>query len=367
MEEIPNLNPSLLTDRTARLIPLDRIDPDPDQPRKTFPEAPLRELADHIWLQGLIQPITATLAEEGRFKIFTGERRWRAFQVNRERAEKFWAAAPADVPEDHPAHRYERWTTIPLLESAPLPPADRLLLQVGENHDRSDLTLYERAAAIYRSLQLSGLKNKDFAEKTGISAPLLSTYKGLATSSGLTKLALENGVLQDHQAAKLYMQLPYDVQERLLGHAQEIEGTLTRPQLQRELDAIEAANELAKKAAAEEPPATTEGSPTAEATPGAVPAPGLGTPSKNDGDTTPEPSTVTLDPEGPVLSVEALLWLQNVLEGFDGGEDILLRTNAYEVLTKAILESSPFILIREVPVTALTVTEGAAYEEVTAA
>jgi ParB-like chromosome segregation protein Spo0J len=331
-------NPIVDEERVARLVPLDAIDPDPDQPRKTFPGDALQELAQRIWEQGLIQPITASPGEDGRFKIFTGERRWRAFQINRERAARFFAGNPEDLPEDHLALRYGRWTSIPLLEAPALTPSDRILLQVAENHDREDLTLYERAVAIYKSFQLSGLKGKDFAAKAGIPAGVLSAYKGLAQSSGLTKLALENGVLQDPKAAVFFQQLSFDLQESLLQQAQEDETTLTRVQLRRELDALEAAKESAQRAAAT-PPA-----PAAGATRGG----------ESGGEKSPprvEPGGSPGLSEGPFLSVDGLLWLQTHLEGCEAaageGEEEPLRLEAVEATRKAVLTSAPFILIRE--------------------
>src|SRR5690606_38612189 len=51
------------------------------QPRKAFDEISLRELADSILTQGLIQPITVRETAAGRFEIISGERRYRASQM----------------------------------------------------------------------------------------------------------------------------------------------------------------------------------------------------------------------------------------------------------------------------------------------
>jgi ParB-like chromosome segregation protein Spo0J len=335
-------------ERVARLIPLEAIDPDPDQPRKSFDAGPLGELAQRIWDQGLIQPITATASEDSRFKLLTGERRWRAFHINRERAAKYLGSAPDEVPQDHPALRYERWTAIPVLEAAALDPSDRLLLQVAENHDRENLTLYERAAALYKAFQLSGLKGKDFAAKAGIPQGVLSTYKGLAQSSGLTKLALETGILQDPKAAVFFQQLSFDLQESLLSQAQEDEATLTRVQLKRELEALEAAKEATRRASEKGGEKGAPASPDAngrEGTAGPKGSAGGGAPPAAGG---PRPSEQTGLPEGPFLSVDGLLWLQAHLEGCEpAGEDEPLRVEAAEATRKAVLTSAPFILIRE--------------------
>jgi len=65
-----------------RSIPVDKIDPDPEQPRKTFDEAKLDELAGSLREHGLLQPIRVrpNPAAVGRFFLVAGERRWRAAQ-----------------------------------------------------------------------------------------------------------------------------------------------------------------------------------------------------------------------------------------------------------------------------------------------
>lgn len=61
----------------ARLIPLDQITPDPEQPRKVFDEQSITELCDSIRSQGVIEPITVRQDGDG-YVIITGERRYRA-------------------------------------------------------------------------------------------------------------------------------------------------------------------------------------------------------------------------------------------------------------------------------------------------
>ena len=65
--------------KDAKEIPLAKIQPDPDQPRKEFAEGPLRTLADSIKSEGLIQPIRVRWdAERVSYLIIAGERRYRA-------------------------------------------------------------------------------------------------------------------------------------------------------------------------------------------------------------------------------------------------------------------------------------------------
>ena len=61
-------------------VPIDMIEPNPYQPRMSFDQEALDELADSIRTLGLIQPITVRRKEGGRYQIISGERRFRACQ-----------------------------------------------------------------------------------------------------------------------------------------------------------------------------------------------------------------------------------------------------------------------------------------------
>ena len=62
-------------------IPVDMIEPNPFQPRMSFDQDALEELAESIRTLGLIQPITVRRKEEGRYQIISGERRFRACRL----------------------------------------------------------------------------------------------------------------------------------------------------------------------------------------------------------------------------------------------------------------------------------------------
>ena len=62
-------------------IPVDMIEPNPYQPRMSFDQEALDELADSIRTLGLIQPITVRQVSEGRYQIISGERRFRASRM----------------------------------------------------------------------------------------------------------------------------------------------------------------------------------------------------------------------------------------------------------------------------------------------
>jgi ParB family chromosome partitioning protein len=62
-------------------IDVDRILPNSHQPRKTFDEAALNELADSIRMHGVVQPVVVRPLDDGFFQLIAGERRWRASQL----------------------------------------------------------------------------------------------------------------------------------------------------------------------------------------------------------------------------------------------------------------------------------------------
>src|SRR5579871_2281286 len=61
-------------------IPVSAITPNPRQPRRTFDEDALEELAESIRQVGLLQPVVVRAAGPGRYELIMGERRWRASQ-----------------------------------------------------------------------------------------------------------------------------------------------------------------------------------------------------------------------------------------------------------------------------------------------
>lgn len=70
------------SDRTPNAAPIEAVHPNPDQPRRDFNEAELRELAESIAEKGIIQPLIVRThpSKPGEYEIVAGERRWRAAQ-----------------------------------------------------------------------------------------------------------------------------------------------------------------------------------------------------------------------------------------------------------------------------------------------
>ena len=90
LAEERELSPAIISllspERTGRShgirnVPVDRIDPNPEQPRMTFDEDALKELAASVTEHGVLQPILIRPADGGRYQLVAGERRWRASKI----------------------------------------------------------------------------------------------------------------------------------------------------------------------------------------------------------------------------------------------------------------------------------------------
>jgi len=129
-----------------REIPLSAIEPDPNQPRQTFDQEKLQELADSIKLYGVLSPILVRAAKlPGRYTVISGERRYRAATL------AGLSSIPAIVNQSEEAD--ER----------------TLAIQLVENLQRDDLTPLERAHAIGALRDAHNLSIRDIADKLSIS------------------------------------------------------------------------------------------------------------------------------------------------------------------------------------------------------
>jgi len=148
-------------------IPVDAIDPNPEQPRRAFRPEELRSLADSIRRHGVLQPIVVRRAGP-RYELVVGERRWRASR------EAGLATIPAVVAD---------------LE-------DRVRLEVAliENIQRSDLNPIELAHA-FRALAEAGATQEAIGERVGLDRSTISNH--------LRLLELPTEVQADVEAGRL--------------------------------------------------------------------------------------------------------------------------------------------------------------------
>ncbi|MCR9129079.1 MAG: ParB/RepB/Spo0J family partition protein [Alphaproteobacteria bacterium] len=141
----------------VRTIPIELIEPNPDQPRKTFNDAELSELAESIAEKGLIQPLLVRPmpGPTERYQIVAGERRWRAAQKAR------LHEAPCVVRE--------------------LTDRETLEIAIVENVQRSDLNAVEEARALRQLVETFGHTQEDVARALGKSrAHVANTLRLLA-------------------------------------------------------------------------------------------------------------------------------------------------------------------------------------------
>ncbi len=182
---VPESEPATENRERVQRVPLGRIRPCPFQPRKVFSPETLRELADSIKEQGIVQPLIVR-EREGRLELIAGERRWRAAQL----------LGLAEVPV--------------ILREAD----DRAVLELAliENLQRENLNPIEEAQGYAQLVEQFQLTQEEVAVKVGKSRAVV------ANSLRLLKLAPEiQGYLRDGRIS--------------VGHAKVILGlTGERPQ-----------------------------------------------------------------------------------------------------------------------------------------
>ena len=166
-------------------LPLDKIYPNPDQPRKVFDQNALGELAASIREHGVIMPIVVNRAADGRYMIIAGERRFRAAKM---------AAL----------------TTIPAIVKE-YPPRQVEEISLIENLQREDLNPIEAASAMKKLMEEYHLTQEDLAERMGKSRPAIAnTLRLLSLPEEIVELVRTGKLSSGH--ARALITLPQDVQ-----------------------------------------------------------------------------------------------------------------------------------------------------------
>jgi ParB family chromosome partitioning protein len=170
-------------------ISVSAITPNPRQPRRTFDEDTLEELAESIRQVGLLQPVVVRAAGPGRYELIMGERRWRAS----ERAGLTEIGAIVKQTQDNDLLR------------------DALI----ENLHRQQLDPLEEAAAYQQLLDDFGATHEELARKVGRSRPHISNTLRLLNLPPAVQKRVAAGVLSaGHARALLSVENP-EAQERL--------------------------------------------------------------------------------------------------------------------------------------------------------
>lgn len=174
-EELPS--PEKQTKEEITLLPISKIEPRPDQPRKRFDEVALAELSESIQEYGLIQPITVRPLESGYYQIIAGERRWRASRM----------AGLSEVPVRVITADEQRAMEMALVE----------------NLQREDLNPIEEAKGYKTLLDEYGMTQDEVAQSVGKSRPAVANaMRLLALTDAVLKL-VEDGTLSAGHARAL--------------------------------------------------------------------------------------------------------------------------------------------------------------------
>ena len=176
-------------ERKERVLTLrvEDIRPNPYQPRQTFDDEGLRELASSIRRHGILQPLTVRPAGGGKWELVAGERRLRAAKL-------------AGL-ERVPCIRREA------------DDRDAALLALVENLQRRDLHYLEEAAAIASYIRQTGITQEEAAAQLGRSpSALANKLRLLRLSPACRELLVRNGLTERHARCLLRLE---DEEERL--------------------------------------------------------------------------------------------------------------------------------------------------------
>ncbi len=173
-----NLRPSISENITGILrIPLDLFETNPKQPRKDFDDVSLQELAASIRMHDIIQPITVAKLPSGKYRIISGERRFRAGRI----------AGIKDIPV------YIRQAN------------DQQLLELAllENLQREDLNAMEVALSYKRMMDELNYTQEQVAERMGKERSTVANYVRLLKLPPDIQVALRNNMISMGHARAL--------------------------------------------------------------------------------------------------------------------------------------------------------------------
>ena len=162
----------------AVTLPLQKIEPNPLQPRKTFNPEELDSLADSIRMHGIIQPLTVRRLPTGFYQIIAGERRWRAARL----------AGLTDVP-------------VVVIEADDKKAMELALI---ENLQRSDLNPIEEALGYQELMGTYEMTQEQAAARVGKSRPAVANaLRLLSLSPAVLELVKSGSLSAGHARAML--------------------------------------------------------------------------------------------------------------------------------------------------------------------
>ena len=202
------------THEGIKYIDINNIKPNANQPRKTFDEGKLEELADSIREHGLIQPLVVRKSTNG-YEIVAGERRWRA-------ARKIGIKKiPAIVRE--------------------LSDEENMLLAIIENMQREDLDPIEEAEGISQMIETYGLSQEQVSKSLGKSRPYITNQlRLLKLPEEIRKMVSDGRLSSGHVRALITID---DEEKQIKLAVQAVEQGLSV----RQVEALAKANKNVKK------------------------------------------------------------------------------------------------------------------------
>lgn len=177
-------------------IEMAMVVPTEAQPRQSFKEDTIKELAESIEKNGLLQPIVVRPMEKGKYQIIAGERRYRAFK-------KLGRTMIPAIVRDYEDEEVDK-------------------LQLVENVQREDLNPYDEAIAYLKLKEKYGLKQDDIAKAVGKSRPYISNMTRLLSLEDEILEMLKNGEITVSHAKLI---LSVDTKEERLKLAHKIKDS----------------------------------------------------------------------------------------------------------------------------------------------
>lgn len=174
-------------------LPLSEIVPNKDQPRKTFDEAALDELADSIRQHGVLQPLLVRPIAAGGYQLVAGERRWRA-------------AKKAGLKE------------VPVVVKE-LNDTETMEIAIIENLQREDLNPIEEAEGLQALIDKCGFTQEEVAVSVGKSRPAIANSLRLLRLPEEVRVMTKNGEISAGHARAL---LAFDNEAMIYEAAQNI-------------------------------------------------------------------------------------------------------------------------------------------------
>lgn len=181
------------TQSLQHLVPLDKLAPNPLQPRRDFDETALKQLAESFKRHGVVQPLVVKSDGKG-YTIIAGERRYRAAKL----------AGMTEVP-------------VFVMEA----PDDTSMLELAlvENVQREDLNPIETAEAYHTLIEKCGLTQGQLASRVGKSRVAVTNLLRLMTLPDKIKIMLREGKLTEGHARAI---LSFDSEAEMMRQAQRI-------------------------------------------------------------------------------------------------------------------------------------------------